>query len=55
VNNWANPSRANAQEAAEIAASLEQHVLSPDQMQVNIEFLNVLNPACGEHLLEVGC
>ena len=55
MNNWANPSRASAQEVAEMASSLENRAQALDQVQVNIELMNVLNPVSGEHLLEVGC
>ncbi len=55
MNNWANPSRASAQEVAEMASSLENRAQALDQVQVNIELMNVLHPVSGEHLLEVGC
>ena len=54
MNNWANPSRAKAQEIAEMASSLEERALFPDQIQVNIELMNALHPTSGEQLLEAG-
>ena len=55
MNNWANPSRASAQEVAEMASALEKRSLAPDQVQVNDGLMNVFHPVSGEHLLEVGC
>ena len=55
VNNWSNPSRASAQDVAEMAASLEERGRAFDQQQVNAALLGVLAPATGEHILEVGC
>lgn len=55
VNNWSNPSRASAQDVAEMAASLEERGQAFDQQQVNAALMGVLAPATGEHILEVGC
>lgn len=55
MNNWSNPSRASAQDVADMAASLEERGQSFDQQQVNAALMNVLAPATGEHILEVGC
>ena len=55
VNNWANPSRASAQDVAEMAAALEQRGQALDQQEVNAALMRVLAPVVGEHLLEVGC
>jgi 2-polyprenyl-3-methyl-5-hydroxy-6-metoxy-1,4-benzoquinol methylase len=55
VNNWANPSRASAQDVAEMAAALEGRGQALDQQKVNTALIDVLAPATGEHILEVGC
>ena len=55
VNNWSNPSRASAQDVAEMAASLEERGQALDQQQVNTVLMSVLAPTTGEHILEVGC
>ena len=55
VNNWTNPSRASAQDVAEMAAALEQRGQTHDQQRVNAALMNVLAPAIGERILEVGC
>lgn len=49
---WSNPS---AGEAAEMAAFLETRAGFPDQVAIDRTLLDVLNPAPGERLLEVGC
>lgn len=55
MNNWANPSRASAQEVAEMASSLVERAQSPDQKNVNAALVDVLSPNSGQQLLEVGC
>jgi ubiquinone/menaquinone biosynthesis C-methylase UbiE len=55
VNNWADPSRASAQDVAEMAAALEGRGQAFDQQRVNAALMNVLAPGIGEHILEVGC
>jgi|SRR5271157_1003741 len=55
ANNWANPSNASDQEIAEMASGLEERGRAPDQLQVNSALMNVLAPAPGDRLLEIGC
>ena len=55
VNNWSNPSKAVAQAIAEMAAALEERGRAFDQQKVNTALKEVLSPAPGERILEVGC
>jgi ubiquinone/menaquinone biosynthesis C-methylase UbiE len=55
LNNWADPSRAGAQDIAEMAAALEARGRADDQAAVNAALINVLAPTPGERLLEAGC
>ena len=54
VNNWSNPSGASAQDVADMAAALEERGHALDQQGVNAALMDVLAPAPGESLLEVG-
>ena len=54
-NNWSNPSKAGAQDIAEMAAALEERGRAFDQQKVNTALKEVLSPAPGERILEVGC
>jgi ubiquinone/menaquinone biosynthesis C-methylase UbiE len=53
-NAWSNPSLAGPEDAARMAAFLEERSQRPDQLQVNQAIIDVLAPATGERLLEVG-
>jgi len=55
TNPWSNPSMVGATEAAKMAAFLEERARLPDQSQVNAMLRDVLAPAPGERLLEIGC
>lgn len=55
INNWTNPSRAGAQEVAEMADALEQRGQAADQVRVNTALMQALAPSPGERLLEAGC
>jgi len=54
-NNWSNPSQTSAEEIANMAAALEERGQAVDQQQANTALVDVLAPAPGERLLEVGC
>ncbi len=55
INRWANPSHASAQEIADMANHLEARAQAQDQQQVNSALMEIIAPAPGEQLLEVGC
>jgi ubiquinone/menaquinone biosynthesis C-methylase UbiE len=55
LNNWSDPSKASAQDIAEMARALEERGKAPDQQQVNSALMKMLAPGPGEHLLEAGC
>jgi ubiquinone/menaquinone biosynthesis C-methylase UbiE len=54
-NAWSNPSAISAEDAARMAAFLEDRARCPDQVQVNTAVRDVLALRPGERLLEVGC
>lgn len=54
-NAWSNPSAVSAEDAARMAAFLEDRARCPDQMQVNTAVREILALRPGERLLEVGC
>ena len=54
-NAWSNPSAVSAEDAARMAAFLEDRARCPDQVQVNTAVRDVLALRPGERLLEVGC
>jgi ubiquinone/menaquinone biosynthesis C-methylase UbiE len=54
-NAWSNPSAISAEDAARMAAFLENRARCPDQVQVNTAVRDVLALRPGERLLEVGC
>ena len=54
-NAWSNPSAISAEDAARMAAFLEDRAHCPDQVQVNTAVRDVLALRPGERLLEVGC
>lgn len=54
TNAWADPSLVSPEEAAHMAAFLEERSQRPDQVLVNQKILAVLDPQAGEQLLEVG-
>jgi SAM-dependent methyltransferase len=54
-NAWSNPSAVSAEDAARMAAFLEDRARCPDQAQVNAAVRDVLALRPGERLLEVGC
>lgn len=55
MNAWSNPSQVSAEDAARMAAFLEERARMPDQAYVNARVLNALVPMSGERILEVGC
>jgi len=54
-NAWSNPSAVSAEDAARMAAFLEDRARCPDQVLVNTAVRNALDLRPGERLLEVGC
>jgi ubiquinone/menaquinone biosynthesis C-methylase UbiE len=54
ANAWSDPSMAGPEDAARMAAFLEERSQRPDQLQVNQAVIALLSPAAGERLLEVG-
>ena len=54
-NAWSNPSAVSAEDAARMAAFLEDRARCPDQAQVNAALRDVVAGQPGEHVLEVGC
>jgi ubiquinone/menaquinone biosynthesis C-methylase UbiE len=54
-NAWSNPSAVSAEDAARMAAFLEDRARCPDQVQVNTAVRDALILRSGERLLEVGC
>jgi ubiquinone/menaquinone biosynthesis C-methylase UbiE len=55
ANAWSNPSSVSTQDAARMAAFLEERARLPDQAQVNAQVVDALAPTPGERILEVGC
>ena len=55
ANAWSNPSHVSAQDALRMAAFLEERSRMTDQSHVNARVRDVLAPAAGERILEVGC
>jgi SAM-dependent methyltransferase len=54
-NAWSNPSAISAEDAARMAAFLEDRARCPDQAQVNAALRDVVAGQPGERVLEVGC
>jgi ubiquinone/menaquinone biosynthesis C-methylase UbiE len=54
TNAWTNPSLAGPEDAARMAAFLEERSQLVDQMQLNQVLVDILEPQAGERLLEVG-
>jgi len=54
-NAWSNPSAVSAEDAARMAAFLEDRARCPDQAQVNAALRDVVAGQPGERVLEVGC
>ena len=54
-NAWSNPSAVSAEDAARMAAFLEDRARCPDQVQVNAALRDVVSGQPGERVLEVGC
>ena len=54
-NAWSNPSAVSAEDAARMAAFLEDRARCPDQAQVNAALRDVVAGRPGERVLEVGC
>ena len=54
-NAWSNPSAVSAEDAARMAAFLEDRARCPDQAQVNAALRDVVSGRPGERVLEVGC
>ena len=52
---WSNPSAIGAEDAARMAAFLEDRAARPDQILVNTALRDALSPCPGERMLEVGC
>ena len=52
---WSNPSAIGTEDAARMAAFLEDRATCPDQILVNTALLDALAPRPGERMLEVGC
>jgi SAM-dependent methyltransferase len=52
---WSNPSAIGAEDAARMAAFLEDRAARPDQILVNTALRDALAPRPGERMLEVGC
>ena len=52
---WSNPSAISPEDAARMAAFLEDRAARPDQLLVNTALRDALVPRPGERLLEVGC
>jgi SAM-dependent methyltransferase len=52
---WSNPSAIGPEDAARMAAFLEDRAARPDQMLVNTALRDALSPQPGERMLEVGC
>jgi ubiquinone/menaquinone biosynthesis C-methylase UbiE len=55
TNVWSNPSQAGAAEVTQLAAFLEERARTPDMLEVNTAVCEMLAPAPGEEILEVGC
>jgi ubiquinone/menaquinone biosynthesis C-methylase UbiE len=54
-NAWSDPSQVSAEDAARMAAFLEERAHLPDQAHVNARVVETLAPMSGERILEVGC
>ena len=54
-NPWSNPSAVSAEDAARMAAFLEDRARCPDQAQVNAALRDAVAGRPGERVLEVGC
>ena len=52
---WSNPSAISPEDAARMAAFLEDRAARPDQILVNTALRDALSPRPGERMLEVGC
>ena len=52
---WSNPSEVSPEDAAGMAAFLEDRAARPDQILVNTALRDALSPCPGERMLEVGC
>ncbi|MBM4457942.1 MAG: methyltransferase domain-containing protein [Chloroflexi bacterium] len=52
---WSNPSAVSAEDAARMAAFLEDRAACPDQILVNTALRDALAPRPGERIVEVGC
>ena len=52
---WSNPSAISPEDAARMAAFLEDRAARPDQILVNTALRDALSPQPGERILEVGC
>jgi len=55
VDPWSNPSAIGAEDAARMAAFLEDRAARPDQALVNAALCDALAPRPGERVVEVGC
>lgn len=51
---WSKGANLNREEAENMVKTFEKRSQFPDQIKINNEFLEFLNPRPGEHLLEVG-
>jgi ubiquinone/menaquinone biosynthesis C-methylase UbiE len=52
---WSNPSAIGAEDAARMAAFLEERARFSDQARVNAALCDALQPQPGERMVEVGC
>ena len=52
---WSNPSAISAEDAARMAAFLEDRAARPDQILVNTALRDALTPRPGSGCVEVGC
>jgi ubiquinone/menaquinone biosynthesis C-methylase UbiE len=55
MNSWSNPDAVSQQDAANMAAFLEERAQTPEQQQLHATLVSQFAPQPGERLIDVGC